>query len=644
MHLLSLGYLQTSLLRWFLPLLALLISASVYATDDYRVSSIPAELTQDANAIIRNQKEQFIIHSVDKATYQLDQAITILNKNGDGQGLFAVFYDPQRKVKNVQCIIYDAFGKEIKKVKSKEINDVSAFSSFSIYEDNRVKYFDYNAAQYPYTIAYSYEIEHDGLLDYRDWIPIDNFHVSVEKATFSVVAPASLPIRYHLQHSSEPKTWSEEGQQFYQWELENHPAIGQEKLRPNLFSIVPQVQIAPVEFSYEGYTGNQDSWQKIGEWINTLNEGRDQLPVTTQQEIKSLISGVTDTTEIIRNLYEYMQSKTRYVSIQLGIGGFQPFPAETVNRLGYGDCKALSNYMKSILAIAGIDSRYTLVNAGSSARKVIADFPSLQFNHAILGVPLAQDTIWLECTSQTRPSGFLGDFTDDRYVLMVDEAGGKLAKTPAYSASDNQQIRNITLSLDDTGNGKLLAKTHYSGQLYDDIANITRLNEGEQKQAVYQQVDIPNFRITQFEYNLDKKRLPVATETMAIEVDRYASVSGKRWFFSPNVMTHLERLPANTEERTHPIVIRQAYTEIDTIVIQVPESLYPEFTPEATEISSMFGSYRSEYRIDQGSIVYIRRFIRNRGTFASESYKELLNFYQKVAKTDRQQIVLRKAT
>ncbi|MEM6841993.1 MAG: DUF3857 domain-containing protein [Bacteroidota bacterium] len=615
-----------------------------YASDDYRVSTIPKELTQDAHAVVRNREETFIIHSVDRATYQINQAVTILNKNGDNQGLLAVFYDPQRKVKNIQCTVYDAAGKEIKKVRNKDINDISAFSSFSIYEDNRVKYFDYNAPEYPYTVAYSYELEYDGLLDYRDWIPVDGFNVSVEKSIFSVTAPTDLSIRYHLQHSPEPKIWSENKQDFYQWELENYRAISQEKLRPNLFSIVPQVQLAPVQFSYEGYTGDQSSWQKIGKWINTLNNDRDQLPVTTQQEIKSLIVGISDTTEVIRNLYEYMQGKTRYVSIQLGIGGFQPFPAETVDRLGYGDCKALSNYMKSILAVAGIDSRYTLVNAGSSARRVIADFPSLQFNHAILGVPLAQDTVWLECTSQTKPTGYLGDFTDDRHVLMVDETGGRLVKTTAYSASDNQQIRNSILSLDESGSGKLSVETSYSGQLYDDVANITRLNETEQKQAAYQQVDIPNFRITQFEYNLDKQRLPVATETMTIKVDQYASVSGKRWFFSPNVMTRLEELPANTKERTQPIVIRQAITEIDTTIIQIPENLYPEFTPEATEISSVFGSYRSEYQVGQGIIIYTRSFVRNEGTFDPESYQELLDFYQRVAKADRQQMVLRKAT
>jgi len=67
------------------------------------------------------------------------------------------------------------------------------------------------------------------------------------------------------------------------------------------------------------------------------------LPETTKQKVTELTKNAKSREEKARLLYEYVQNKTRYISIQLGIGGFQPFEARVVDETGYGDCKALSN-------------------------------------------------------------------------------------------------------------------------------------------------------------------------------------------------------------------------------------------------------------------------------------------------------------
>ena len=77
--------------------------------------------------------------------------------------------------------------------------------------------------------------------------------------------------------------------------------------------------------------------------------------------------------------------------------------------------------------------------AGERKRSVEKDFSSMQGNHAILNIPNNGNDIWLECTSQTIPFGFLGDFTDDRDVLVVTPEGGIIKRTPAYLNEDNLQ-------------------------------------------------------------------------------------------------------------------------------------------------------------------------------------------------------------
>ena len=61
--------------------------------------------------------------------------------------------------------------------------------------------------------------------------------------------------------------------------------------------------------------------------------------------------------------------------------------AKDVDRLGYGDCKALSNYTRVLLDKVGVKSFYTVIYGDSNRKDVDKDFVSYQGNHAILTIP-----------------------------------------------------------------------------------------------------------------------------------------------------------------------------------------------------------------------------------------------------------------
>src|SRR5262249_18052472 len=162
------------------------------------------------------------------------------------------------------------------------------------------------------------------------------------------------------------------------WEVKGIAAVEDESSSPDWTELTPVVCLGPVQFEIQDYKGIMNTWQDFGKFVYALKNARDQLPDNIKQEVHRLTDGVTDTREKIAKLYKFMQDNTHYISIQLGIGGWQPFDATYVSTKKYGDCKALSNYMYSLLKEAGISSNYTLVKAGESEHFFVSDFPSLQ--------------------------------------------------------------------------------------------------------------------------------------------------------------------------------------------------------------------------------------------------------------------------
>jgi hypothetical protein len=342
-----------------------------------------------------------------------------------------------------------------------------------------------------------------------------------------------------------------------------------------------------------------------------------------------------------------MQNKTRYVSIQRGIGGFQPFDALTVDQTGYGDCKALSNYMVSLLKVAGIKGYYTQIYAGEKNRRPVPrDFPIDYFNHIIVAVPIKTDTIWLECTSQTQPFGFLGSFTCDRYGLLITEDGGALVKTPSYTREQNVQATTADVLLDMKGDAKGKIKTFYSGLQYENNGLYYYLTKSadEQKKWVQKNTSIPSFDVTSVKMSNNKGRIPNAVVDTELNLPRYASVSNKRIFLTPNLVNRSSYVPEKIDARKTSFVLTMAYVDTDTIRYKLPEEIYPEFLPPAVSIKSRFGEYEATFTQDQGSLIYTRRLKMNNGEFSPEYYKEYSEFYKNINKADNTKIVFMSKT
>jgi hypothetical protein len=383
------------------------------------------------------------------------------------------------------------------------------------------------------------------------------------------------------------------------------------------------------------------TWNAWGRWTSRLLEKRDVLPENVSGKVRGITAGMTDTIEIMKTIYRYFQENTRYVSVQIGIGGYQPADALAVAKNGYGDCKALVNYMQAMLRVAGIPSRYALVVAGIQRKPVRKEFPCLQFNHVILCVPLMRDTIWLECTSQTIPFGYLGSFTCNRDVLLITSAGGEFARTPEYPARQNTLQRKVVVAVDSAGNARIRSTVRLSGLLYEQFEGRFHQSREEQKKEVREELDLPAVNILQVAYRKEEGRNPSAMETLEMDIPAFASVSGNKVFIPLNVFDRVHTLPPPGEPRSYPFDPGIAHIDLDSIEITLPAPMTLESLPETVEVETRFGHYRATVTGNGREILFIRSLTASGDLFPPEDYPAFYDFIRRVSKADKSSAVFK---
>jgi len=621
----------------------LLLNGLVKGQSNYASNQIPKDLLPYASVVVRNDESTVEIKDLDNVVYHLKKAITVLNKNGDDIAHMAVFYNKSVNIRYIKGVVYDEFGKPIGNFNEHDFSDEATGGNGALFQDYRVKHYVPSVTQYPYTIEYEYELKFKQTLNVEGWEPVAEPNMAVEKSSYKVVCKPDFNIRYkeiNIPQKAEIGS-TKDGLKTYLWQIKAIKAFKSEPFSPNWQTYLSQVIVAPESFSYYGIHGVYTNWQQLGKWqYDKLLTNRQDVPAETAAYIKDMISNINDPKLKAKKIYEYMQHKTHYVSIQIGVGGYQPFSASEVDKDGYGDCKALSNYTKALLQVAGIESYYCIVH-GSRGKKtsLLPDFASMQGNHVILCIPFKNDTTWLECTSQQIPFGFLSDFTDDRTVLACTPEGGKLLHTPKYTADENLEKRKASFILNEDGLLTGNMQTVFKGTDYDDREEIIDDAPAERIKNIKKYYPINNMEIKKLEYKQDKSLKPSTTEDIELTAREYAALNDGKIYFSLNSVNRAQSL-RQLANRINPVCINRGYTEEDNITYTLPKNYQLQSEPIKKHIDKPFGSFIMNMSIDGDKLIYHRTFQLRDGTYSKDTYQDMVDFFQSVVDADEYNVVL----
>jgi hypothetical protein len=623
-------------------LLLIIIATNFYAQNlDLSALTIPDSLTTNANAVIKLDKTDVNIISQDEMIITNRSIITVLNKYGDRSAMFNEYYDKHHKLKNIKITIYDVLGRAIKKVKKNEIKDVSINDGFSLFNDNRLKYYEYIPNKYPYTVVYSYEIKTSNTAFIPSWYPLKGFYISTLKSQYSLSYPSDFNIKYKEKNLTDFNIQKEKSDHKITYKASSVKAISKEYRNPLFSDFAPTVRFASNKFNLAGVSGQGDNWKDFGQWMyDRLLKNRNELSDDTKNKIKELVKGIEDPMERARLVYEFMQKKTRYISVQIGVGGWKPMLAKEVDDLGYGDCKALVNYTQSLLEEANVEAYYTVVYADDK-KNIDKDIVSVQGNHAILYLPNNNKPVWLECTSQTSPFGHIGSFTDDRDVLVVKPTGGEIIHTKIYNDSENNQNTVGYFNIDEEGKITAQAIIKSSGKEYDDHFELELLNEKKLHTYYYDFFDnINNLDLKHIDLSNDKKSI-VFTEKIDFEATDFAKKSDNIMFINLNAFNQFTYVPKRYKNRKLPLNINYGYAKEDEVIINLPTNYKIESLGNNVDLKTKFGSLKIVIeKLTENQLKYKRILQIKSGKFPSEDYNEYRKFRKKIVKYDKLKAVL----
>ena len=573
-----------------------------------------------------------------KLAIEKSYLIQINSKQEDWIADIAIPYSEEDNLNISVAQIIDKTGNIVRSIKKKDMTFQSAISRGTFHEDDFVKEFSLKWNDYPYQIRYKYKRKIKNYIEIARWFPIIHPNIPTINASLNVAIPFDYDVS--IQYDEGIDYQLDSTHQFvHKFQISDIDAYEKQLFTPPLRELMPQVRIVPKEFNYDK-KGSSESWTSFGLWQEAVIDGLDELTDSEKTIVDNLVEGLTDKKSIIETLYQHLQKHTRYVNVAIDVGGLKPYPASYVCEKKYGDCKALTIYMKAMLKHVGIPSYYTLIYAGNRPIRVKEDLPSQQFNHVLLCVPMEKDTIWLENTSDYSQIDFLGTFTQGRKALLVDGKNTKLIDTPVLDLNQVENKYEYSLDLDEKGNGVVKLLTNGTGIMYDEYCYIKNdFSEDDQKRYLESTFDLFNIEVT--DWNFTEVEDQNSTLKLEVEFDAKKQIRKVANIIALNHFPFDIYTFEKPEKRLYPLRINYPINNKEIIQYKLPyiESHQVEL-PDNIEIRSEYGLLSLKYELKENAIILTRLFQLYRGDYPIEKYEAFYEFNKSIQTAIEKSVIL----
>jgi tetratricopeptide (TPR) repeat protein len=280
------------------------------------------------------------------------------------------------------------------------------------------------------------------------------------KERFDVVIQMPQGRKLHANTPSTPIERTEEslpdGGRLYRFTAREVPRFVPEPGMPGAQELISLLHVSTYE-----------TWDEIARYYEGLVH--DQLTITPTireafADIVKPLANPKDELAVIRAVYDFVVSRTRYVGLEFGIHGFKPYPVDKVLSRRFGDCKDKASLMHALLQVGGIDSKLVLLRM--KRRGALAPYPAslAVFDHAILYLP--KHDLFLDGTAEHHGTTELPVQDAGAAVLVIDPSKpSALARIPELGAERNASTALHEITLSATGEARIQGSVTQTGQL-----------------------------------------------------------------------------------------------------------------------------------------------------------------------------------
>jgi hypothetical protein len=614
------------------------------------------EFQGNPKAVVLLEQTTYTVDAKGQAVEHVRRVVKILRPQGRDYGYPYVSYDKDSKVLSMHVWSIDAAGHEYT-VKDNEILDVGApGEAGELYSDDRGRTVDPPGRDPGGVIAYEYEKRERPYLAEANWEFQDE--LPRIQQSFTLVLPGGYTYT---------TTWARHAKvdgidlenHSYRWEMNDEPGIDLDHvpMAPGEGSLAARMT---VHYAGPGLAEPQDgTWQGIGEWYEGLS--RDRLTATPDIAAKTaeLTAGKTDFYDKAEAIGNFVQQKIRYFVIEMGVGGYQPHPAEDIFRGRYGDCKDKATLLSAMLSSAGIHSALLMVDTERGV--VDPDAPSIWGNHMIgaIEIPKGYDSpklhsvvtaktgkryLIFDPTSELTPFGQLEDVLQGSYGLLIEGKDSQVIQLPVIDPTLNRIRRSgkFELSADGTLKGSV------TDLRFGDLAEYRRRvfsgeDETKQKQYMHEVIaqDFTGASMTGLKVeNVDALNKDMMT-TFDLQASHFASFAGPLLMVRPRVLGSYD-MEVDHKPRQVVVDLEQTMQGTDEYDIELPQGFVVDELPDPVKVDVGFASYVSTTELHGRVLHYSRTFTVKQVTVPASKYAEVQQLAAAIAADEGSQAILKR--